>query len=86
MAQGSETGATWDGIGDQIKSNKVEETGMGFLSGLERGASMFVKVLTTALWGAIGVGGFATGVWWIGLLAIAYLAYIWVWGGRWLIY
>jgi hypothetical protein len=51
-----------------------------------RGVNVTVKVFVSALWAAAGIAGFATGLWWFGLLAIAYLVYLWFFGGRWLIY
>jgi hypothetical protein len=48
--------------------------------------SFVAKAMVSALWGAGGIVCFAAGAWWGGLIAIAYLAYLWVLGGRWLIY
>jgi hypothetical protein len=50
------------------------------------GASLVARVLVSLLWGAGGVVCFASGAWPAGLIAIAYLAYLWLFGGRWLIY
>jgi hypothetical protein len=53
---------------------------------VNRGVSMLGKVLTSALWAAAGVVG-AVGGKPIVLLPVAlYLAYLWLLGGRWLIY
>jgi hypothetical protein len=59
---------------------------MGFFDKLNTGVNVVLRLFTTLLWGAIAVAGFATGVWYVGVLAIAYLGYIWLLGGRWLIY
>lgn len=50
------------------------------------GISMTSKVVVSLLWIAGAVIAFQIGVWYLGLLAIAYLGYLWVLGGRWLIY
>lgn len=50
------------------------------------GVNMTLKVITSLLWLAVCVGGFAAGQPIIGLVAIAYLVYLWVFNGRWLIY
>lgn len=51
-----------------------------------RGVSAVSRVLVSALWAAVGVAGFSAGEPAVGLLCLAYLAYLWVLGGRWLIY
>lgn len=53
---------------------------------VSRGISMGMKLFVSALWGAGGVLCFATGAWPAGLVALAYLGYLWLLGGRWLIY
>lgn len=55
-------------------------------NGVATGVNVVAKLLVTALWVAVAIAGFATGAWPIGLLAIAYLIYLWVFSGRWLIY
>jgi hypothetical protein len=50
------------------------------------GVNMTLKVLTSLLWAAVCVGGFAAGAPIVGVVAIAYLVYLWGFGGRWLIY
>jgi hypothetical protein len=51
-----------------------------------QGVSFVAKLFTTVLWGFAVVGGFAIGSPLVSVVAIAYLAYIWLFGGRWLIY
>jgi hypothetical protein len=50
------------------------------------GVNMTLKVITSLIWAAVCVGGFAAGQPIVGVVAIAYLIYLWVFGGRWLIY
>lgn len=50
------------------------------------GINIAGKVLVSLLWLGGAIVTFAAGVWWAGLLCIAYLLYLWVFGGRWLIY
>jgi hypothetical protein len=50
------------------------------------GVNITAKILVSLLWLAGGIVCFAAGVWYLGLVAIAYLIYLWVFGGRWLIY
>ncbi|WP_024285977.1 hypothetical protein [Cellulomonas sp. KRMCY2] len=62
-----------------------EKIGTG-LDVVGRGAAMVSRVLVSLLWGAGVVGCFAIGQPLLALAGIAYLAYLWVWRGRWLIY
>ena len=50
------------------------------------GVSMVAKVLTSFLWLAVCIAGFAAGQPIVGIVAALYLVYLWVFGGRWLIY
>lgn len=50
------------------------------------GVNMTMKVITTLLWGAFGIAAFSLGHVWLGIVAVLYLVYLWVFGGRWLIY
>jgi len=50
------------------------------------GVNIVLKVVVSLIWGAGMVGGFATGFWIVGVIAACYLAYLWFFGGRWLIY
>ena len=50
------------------------------------GISMVAKLISTGFWFALIVLGFTAGVPLLGVLGIAYLAYLWLFGGRWLIY
>ena len=52
----------------------------------ESAMSVTAKLLVSLLWVALCIVGFASGVWELGLVAIAYLAYLWLFGGRWLFY
>jgi hypothetical protein len=51
-----------------------------------RGVSIVAKVLTSVLWIACGVVGVSAGQPVVILPVVAYLAYLWVFNGRWLIY
>ena len=50
------------------------------------GVNMTLKVMTSLLWLAAGIGGFVAGQPIFAVAAIAYLIYLWVFGGRWLIF
>ena len=50
------------------------------------GVNMTLKVITSLIWVAVCVAAFAAGQPIVGVVAIAYLMYLWVFGGRWLIY
>ena len=51
-----------------------------------RGVSMIGKLMTSALWGGAAVLGFQSGQMIVGIVAVAYLGYLWLLGGRLLIY
>lgn len=51
-----------------------------------RGINMGMKTFVSALWAVGGAGCFWAGAWPLGLIAMVYLAYLWVLGGRWLIF
>ena len=56
------------------------------LDAVGRGASIVGRVLVSLLWAAGGVIGVISGAPLVGVVAAAYLAYLWLFGGRWLIY
>lgn len=68
--------------GPRSTSDKISN---GF-DAVGRGAAVVSRVLVSLLWGAGVVGCFAIGQPLLALAGIAYLAYLWVWRGRWLIY
>jgi hypothetical protein len=45
-----------------------------------------MKVLVSALWVAAGVFAVAEGLWVALLVIVAYLAYLWLFDGKWLLY
>jgi NADH:ubiquinone oxidoreductase subunit 6 (subunit J) len=51
-----------------------------------RGGRFALRVLVSALWAAAGVVAVAAGEPLAVVLVVIYLAYLWVFGGRWLIY
>lgn len=53
------------------------------------GVSIVARVIVSLLWAAVGVAVLLTGaheMWWVPLVCAAYLAYLWIFRGRWLIY
>lgn len=47
---------------------------------------MFSKVMVSLLWVVGGLIAVSLGIWQALFIVIPYLAYLWVFGGRWLIY
>lgn len=52
----------------------------------EAGVSLVAKLAVTALWVVVAIAGFSVGQPILGIAAIAYVVYLWLFGGRWLIY
>jgi hypothetical protein len=50
------------------------------------GVNLTMKIITSLIWVAGGIGAFVYGAPLLGIVAVLYLAYLWVFGGRWLIY
>jgi hypothetical protein len=50
------------------------------------GISIFAKFMVSMIWLALTILGFAAGVPLLGIFGIAYLVYLWIFRGRWLIY
>lgn len=50
------------------------------------GVNLTAKIVVSVLWAAGAIAGFALGQPIIGIVATLYLVYLWVFGGRWLIY
>jgi hypothetical protein len=50
------------------------------------GVNMTMKIITSILWILAGIGAFSLGHPIIGVVAVLYLVYLWIFGGRWLIY
>ncbi|MCU1371625.1 MAG: hypothetical protein JWO77_2819 [Ilumatobacteraceae bacterium] len=50
------------------------------------GVSITARLIVTGIWGAAGVALAAGGQWGGVALVVAYLAYLWLLGGRWLIW
>ena len=73
----------------QPRRATVRESDRGKASGIETLGGIFdsgLKLLTTVLWVGGGLLAFGAGEVLLGLIAVAYLTYLWVFGGRWLIY
>ncbi len=56
------------------------------LDAVGRGVSILAKVMVSVLWIAVGAIAVAAGQPLLLLVVIPYLIYLWLFGGRWLIY
>ena len=59
---------------------------MGIGDKVEAGTNTVIRLMVTALWGLVAVGAFSSGAPLVGVGAIAYLGYVWLLGGRLMIY
>jgi hypothetical protein len=56
------------------------------LEAVNTGINVTLKLVTTALWVAVTIAAFSLGSPIFGVVGIVYLVYLWVFGGRLLIY
>ena len=84
----SQTDDALDPIPDAQTQSAVDAppSGPSTIDVVGHGISIVAKLMITGLWFALIVLGFEAGVPWLGVMGIAYLAYLWLFGGRWLIY
>lgn len=59
---------------------------MGIGDKVEAGTNIVVKLMTTALWAVVAVAAFGSGAPLVGAGAVVYLGYVWLLGGRLMIY
>lgn len=73
-------------VASRIPSGRARGAGRGVLDVVGASVSVVGKVLTSSLWGLGGVLALGAGEPLGALVAVVYLVYLWVFGGRWLIY
>ena len=92
-ARGNRLGAPAATVEDQVGQLKIAReavrappSGPSAWDTVGHGITVVVKLIVTVLWLGFIVLGFTAGVPWLGVIGIAYLAYLWLFGGRWVIY
>lgn len=56
------------------------------LNAVATGVSVTAKIVVSAFWILVGIVAVTAGAWWVILIVLAYLAYLWLFSGRILIY